>query len=172
MFTRNFYNVLGTLLAGTTTSNGLKDIYGDTKDIMYNSGSSGYLYELAQKLTPATISASYTAGGIVLGTGTTLPTLDDYILAGSRVTTISGSLSVTREYDSSGITVKCTCTITNTGSDSITIGEIGYCGSCYIASGATRVYLIDRTVLDSPITIPASGIGQVTYTIRMEYPTA
>ena len=35
----------------------------------------------------------------------------------------------------------------------------------------TYPYLIERTVLESPITIPANGgVGQVTYKIRMDYP--
>ena len=30
---------------------------------------------------------------------------------------------------------------------------------------------VERTVLETPVTIPAGGVGQVTYTIRMNYPT-
>lgn len=29
---------------------------------------------------------------------------------------------------------------------------------------------INRTVFDTPVTIAAGGVGQVTYTIRMNYP--
>lgn len=59
-------------------------------------------------------------------------------------------------------------TITNNNETDITIGEVGI----VYQTGSSYSVLFERTVLESPITIPAGGVGQVTYTIRMNYPTA
>ena len=58
-------------------------------------------------------------------------------------------------------------TITNNNATDITIGEVGI-----VYQGSNTAALLERTVLDSPITIPAGGVSQITYTIRMNYPTA
>jgi hypothetical protein len=121
------------------------------------------------------VRTSYNSyGGVVFGTGTTPPTKDDYKLSGTLLTTFSYSAGVSYEYDDTGTTIRAIYTITNTGSNDITIGEIGLMSNMYDASSqvASRKGFIERTVLDTPVTIPAGGIGQVVYTIRINYPTA
>lgn len=114
--------------------------------------------------------------GVSFGTGNTPPSFDDYALSGDAVTSVSFTLMRQCEVDDNGCTLTCVYTITNTGSEDVTIGEVGIWGryDYYYSSGNRRaVYpLIERTVLDTPVTIPAGGVGQVTYTIRMNYPTA
>ena len=68
-------------------------------------------------------------------------------------------------------------TLTNTGSEDFTISELGLVTYAYITNTNGYCYennfLLERTVLENPITIPANGgVGQVTYTIRMDYPVA
>lgn len=43
---------------------------------------------------------------------------------------------------------------------------------CTPDSTAAHVCLIERTLLDTPVTIPVGGVGQVTYTICFTYPDA
>lgn len=113
------------------------------------------------------VRTSYGYGGAVFGTGDTTPTFDDYKLSGDLVTTINASGSTVVTQDDDGYTYVCTYTISNTGSADITIKEVGL----ILYGRANSSFLIERTVLDSPLTIPAGGIGQVEYTIRMNYPT-
>lgn len=112
-------------------------------------------------------------GGVVFGTGTTPPTKDDYCLSGTLLKNFSYSAAVSTTYDDTGITLTAIYTITNAGSDDMTIGEIGLMGNMCNASNSwpERKGFIERTVLDTPVTIPAGGICQVTYTIRANYPT-
>lgn len=119
------------------------------------------------------VQTSYgTYGGVVFGTGTTPPTKDDYCLSGTLLTNFAYSAGVTATPDATGVTIKAIYTITNTGSSDMTIGEIGLMCNMYDASNQVdfRKGFIERTVLDAPVTIPAGGIGQVTYTIRINYP--
>jgi hypothetical protein len=65
-------------------------------------------------------------------------------------------------------------TITNTSGEDITIGEIGMISPFYYntTSSARRQALKERTVLDSPLTIPAGGVGLIDYSIKLPIPTA
>lgn len=115
-------------------------------------------------------------GGVVFGTGTTPPTYDDYKLSGDLITglTISKTESTDRSDTDASRTV--IYTITNGGASDVTIGEVGLLavGSQSpkeTSYGYRYPMMVERTVLNSPVTIPAGGIGQVTYTIRMNYPT-
>lgn len=110
-------------------------------------------------------------GGTILGTGTTPPTLDDYQLSGNQITTFTYSVNTTKTADDNGIEMSFTFTITNTGSESFTIGEVAVFGKPG-GKNAEHNALLERTVLDTPVTISAGGVGQVTYTIRLNYPTA
>ena len=125
---------------------------------------------------PGTLSQSFSttanSAGIKVGSGTTPATANDYNL-GSQITSgISGSISRNRSVDSNGNPIaSLLVTITNTGSAPVTIGEIGYFAEVRVSatsdqtSGSTGYTMIDRTVLDNPITIPASGAATITYAL-------
>lgn len=116
---------------------------------------------------------------VFFGTGSTAPTIDDYRLAGDTVTGYTSSHTYKDEYAEDGTFAKrtATYTITNNNAEPVTIGEIGificavwttgYSSNKYIYT--TYPYLLERTVLESPITIPAGGVGQVTYSITENY---
>ena len=109
--------------------------------------------------------------GIVLGTGTTAPTEDDTALE----SIISGGLSVTvtqRSGLKGGVPfVEYNLAINNTGSEPVTISEIGYIQRLYSAtvidgtSGTYHPFLLDRTVMARPVTIPAGETGVIRYTL-------
>lgn len=111
-------------------------------------------------------------GGVIIGIGTAEPTIDDISLSGDMITTFSYTASVTKELNGDESIIQAVYTITNTGSEEFTIGEIGLTAGPYGNTSWQFKALYERTVLESPVTIPAGGIGQVTYTIRMKYPWA
>lgn len=115
-----------------------------------------------------TRQTSYTSGaGVVFGTGDTTPTADDIKLSGSLVTTFTSSYSQTTGIDDQGPYVRTLYTLTNTGSAAVTIKEIGL-----LAQAASSVYvLVERTVLDKPVTIAGSkGVGQIEYIVHYDTP--
>ena len=113
------------------------------------------------------------AYGLYFGNGAEPPTLDDYKLAGDVVSGFSVTKITTSEYDGASAARTNVYTIANTSSTEITISEIGLVGYAWNSATSNNGHaLFDRTVLDEPVTIPAGGVGQVTYTIRMNYPTA
>lgn len=99
--------------------------------------------------------------------------MDDYKLSGNLITAITTTTTVS--WDEDDITgtgsLKAEYTITNTGSSAITIREIGLIA----AAGANNSYdtnkcLLERTVLDEPLTIPKGGTGRVTYVVECTIP--
>lgn len=108
--------------------------------------------------------------GVSFGTGNTAPTMDDYGLSGDLITTLTATSAAAREAGTGDVSI--VYTLTNSGSSEITIREVAWFGYSYIKeSGSWFSAMYDRTVLDTPVTIPAGGVGQVTYTICAEMPT-
>lgn len=173
MFTRNWYRVLSSVLANQSTvgigyNNSERNINADQARDMVRIG---YSYEGYSYASLFKVRTSYTGnGGVIFGTGTTPPTIDDYKLESEIISTISGSASVTPTFDDTGMTLTAIYALTNTGSADITIGEIGLIASGMSSQDWYLKMLLERTVLDTPLTIPAGDIGKVTYTIRINYP--
>lgn len=177
MFTKNWYKALACAMTGQNTpgcqfkSHQGSDFKISTASFVVNQ--IGKNVDKAGTPSLHKVRTAYnTYGGVVFGTGTTPPTKDDYCLSGDLITTISCSSAVDYEFDDTGITFTAIYTITNTGSSDITIGEIGLMCGLYSDSDTNALYksFVERTVLDTPVTITAGGLGQVTYTIRMNYP--
>lgn len=117
--------------------------------------------------------------GVVFGDGNVAPTVDDITLSGNPILGLSSSnITISASVVSETTYYEKTCIYTihnDTGAD-ITIGEIGlFCSFYgqkrqYYSDYVQCPYMIERTALESPVTIPAGGVGQVTYTIRINYP--
>lgn len=131
-------------------------------------------------ITPIVSTITGDSKGIAFGSGTTPATEDDYtienlIRSGISVTYAPSDGFGSYFYDSEANSedVYITFTITNTGSSSISISEI--CrfatfslGSDYgaaVGTGASyrSAFLIDRTVLDTPVVIEAGSSGVIRY---------
>jgi len=101
-------------------------------------------------------------GYIILGSGTTEPTPEDYRLESQITTNLScDNVSVSRNT-----TVKTyTATFSNSGTSPITVTEIGYVSRTGYGTNPITYddFLMDRTVLETPITIPAGESRTVTY---------
>ena len=173
MFTKNWYKAAASLFSGmaftfTTRSGGSQGASTYDSFLRYGKNYSGPGYPSMYYVR----TSYYGDSGVVFGTGTTPPTIDDYCLSGDLITGISCSAVVSNADDDNGVTTTAVYTVTNANSEDITIGEIGLMASLDNTSSSDKKAFIERTVLDTPITIPAGGVGQVTYTIRMNYPTA
>ena len=112
--------------------------------------------------------------GVSFGTGTTPATASDYQLEStlnSTQITVSNPSAVSYSRGDTYEEYSVTFGITNKTAEAITISEVGLTAAPYYSSsGTTSVYvLVDRTVLDTPVTIPAGQSKQITYTIRFNY---
>ena len=114
-----------------------------------------------------------TSHGVLFGTGDTPASLDDYKLAGDLIQNIATIVSRTYSYSEEKQSIKAIYTITNNNTEEITIKEVALTVPfCYDKGSFLSACIIDRTVLDTPVTIPAGGIGRVEYTITFNLPTA
>ena len=111
------------------------------------------------------------SNGVAFGTGATPATVSDYflegILGGTQIdVSVPSAVSFSRvdTYDEYSVTFG----ITNKTAEAITISEVGLFATVNPNTSVSNV-LVDRTVLDTPVTIPAGQSKQITYTIRFNY---
>lgn len=165
MLLNNFKKVLfGSLFSATVTRSSISQL--GTVTIKDADGNNQILrvdgYSLASML--GSLSTIKTTVGspnsynchMRCGTGTTAPTLDDYAL-GNEITTGLSNSSAVASFTANN-TKEYTATFTNETSNPIVINEVGI--FCYNYSDVK--YLIERTVLSTPITIPAGESKAIT----------
>ena len=159
MLTKNFYSYMRAALQNTAATFIKPD--GTTQDIA-----------LDQNKPPFTVMYSWAsqvnADGVSFGTGTTPAVASNYklesILSSAQISVATPStVSFSRfdAYDEYSVTFG----VTNKTAEAITISEVG------LTTMPNAFYhaLLDRTVLDTPVTIPANQSKQITYTIRFNY---
>lgn len=136
---------------------------------------SRYNARLSDGVWPAINNYDYNYG-IKVGSGTTAPTEDDYklesfladIVNNVIVFRTSGNVVITRGYTNDTPYITFSITVTNTSANAVTISEIGMFGWAAVSIAGTAsmtTVMLDRTLLDTPVTIPAGDTGLVTYTI-------
>ena len=172
MLTNNYYKVLSGCFTFNPIKTRLVGMSGTAYEV-YQYSDNDSLLRVRQalgfnKMDTLSQELSTEPSGIVLGTGTAKPTLDDYYLSGDMVTGVTATVSVSFEDVGGTVLKSAILNVTNGGTEEITIGEVAYFH--YMAQGPDPVIMLDRTTLDVPITISAGGIGQITYTIQMNYP--
>lgn len=183
MFTTNCERMM-TLGVLAMYASGTYPFYG-TIELTDPNGSK--FYPIKPYVTDSQIDlSSYHSGnstGIKLGSGTTPPTRDDYgletyIPSGKLVCTLTNKRIYAEE--NGPYCVEYIFTVTNSSDDDVTISEIGrvdnvnattstYGGS---SSSVSKRFLIDRTLLDTPITIPSNETATITYTLKASVSTA
>lgn len=115
--------------------------------------------------------------GFWVGTGTTPATENDYALE-NRITSGLSSISITyvqaAGQDTNGNpNTEYLISVRNTSSAAINIGEIGLVQMCIYGttqsgiSSNSGLFLIDRTVLDTPVTIAPGETKTIDYTITV-----
>lgn len=124
--------------------------------------------------TSLSLVFGYNFDGIVLGTGTTEPTEDDYRLENIITSGLTGSFTTNSGVEDGSPYGDINLTLQNTSNAAITITEIGIIRSYNDAtsfgatSGSSHRYLMDRTVLAEPVTIAAGATAIITYTLKTE----
>lgn len=108
------------------------------------------------------------------GDGNATPTADDYKLSGDIITNLSFTTKMSYTQEDDGVRMTAVYRITNNNSEAITISEVGLFGfgfSSYSNGSSGNPILLERSVLDYPVTIEAGEFGDVTYEIKAYYPT-
>ena len=175
MLTKNFKRMMSLILERSTADpKGMLAAVGTDGSTTYylmnrfdNSSSFPYAVSYAWR-------KNYSDPGIVLGTGNTAATEDDTHL--ESIITSGLTVTVTQSsYVRGGVPcVEYNLAINNTSSAAVTIAEIGFVQNLYAAtsngatSGSYYRFLLDRTVLARPVTIPAGGTSIICYTLKTE----
>lgn len=171
MLTKNYYHILRQHFLRGVEPNGVTDINGTVCDCgCCRSAQSNDLLFTGGGSPSAPLPLAFGSyPGIVIGSGTTPATYHDYKLENM----ITSGLSATRVYADG----KTRITLTNNSGGDITIGEIGVQMYSYTTALSTsnnetgrKVVLVERTVLDSPMTIPNGGSGVIDYEITTTIP--
>ena len=170
MITTNFKQICASMLqtVGSVTT-GLLPLKGVDGTTYYFSTkfNNNYPYTVTYSL-----SQSATSAGIVFGTDNSPESDSDYKL-GSQITSgLSATVAYTRGLDANGSPyLEYTIVLGNTGTESVTINEIGYyqtvtvCTAQMSSSTSNKVICLDRTVLDDPVTIAAGAQKVIKYTL-------
>ena len=161
MLTKNFYALMRIALGKTKST--VTDTGNITNTPSYNS-SSWYGVFPAMCVYKNSNSDQY----VSFGNGATPATVNDYKLESEISTGISVTYQNTVTTEQTDSHILWTATFGVTASVETTISEIGLFSKVYTPSGYFYT-LVDHTVLDTPITIPAGESKQITYTIRFNY---
>ena len=168
MVTRNFLNLLAMVLESGSNVGCMscRDVNGHER---FLTGSFGFPYSPTRAFTLQPLYA-----GISIGTGTRAESEDDYNLEA----TITSGVNVVLTATSYGVEspwypfVRYDLTVTNTGANPLTVTEVGYKQSIDTTKliGSTirqnSVVLLDRCVLDTPVTIAPGDAGIVSYRLQ------
>ena len=165
MLTNNFYKILLTHM----------NLEGATATITKYDGTTATVMDPSYVLNGLRYvrCAEFAAGqyGTYFGTGTTPPTMDDYnlespILDGTLSS--SSTASPQKGFEQDHARIYATHEVTNNSTSDVTVTEVGVFGAP--SSSSKNVFMIDRTVLNTPITIPAGGSKSITIAIKFDYP--
>lgn len=153
------------------TADGKKNLSVSISAVQFNSSTLDNYFETAvTDLLP-----SSGIRGFAFGDGTGSPSLGDYTLFGNCVSGYSFSKTKEYRYDGASSSLDVVFTITNNNSEAITISEIGLFNfeqhKIGTSSWKHMLYMIEHSVLESPITIGPGSVGQVAYTLKFNYPT-
>ena len=174
MITNNLYKILFGYVYNSSANGGssnytgpslypkLVNIEGETK-ARANYSANYQLFDFVNVLSFASNGLTNNTVYMTVGTGTTEATQSDYNLEipNENITISAAAQGTKGDYTGKVYTF----TLYNPTSDDITITEIGLIGILTKWSNTTDHILFDRTVLDTPITIPAGESKPITYEI-------
>ena len=164
MLTKNFYSYMRAFLQKSATYFTMHD--GTKKHLSIGNNYSDPPFVAMSKW------ASANAGrGVSFGTGTTPATVSDHHLESGLDNTKINVTSPSAVVFSQGDTFdeySVSFGVTNITANDITISEVALY-SCASDSSYTYSFLVDRTTLDAPVTIPANETKHIAYTIRFNY---
>lgn len=171
MITKWYKNLLKWMLQ-SGVSNGytlVKTPGGETKYIGGGFTSSSFPNSVSKTVQINTLKGS----GIHVGTGQTPATEEDYFIESKIASGLkAGSTTVRGGVDENGNPyVELSFMLSNTTGEDIVVREIGYVQGAALAntiggSSANSNILLDRTVLSTPVTVPAGGEAVIRYTLK------
>lgn len=170
MFTKNFKNLMVLNLLNAN-SNGPNYSIDTTTAPIYKTISGGELVDRtnyqrnAVSLASALSDTLKTTGGtnasswLIIGTGTGTVSENDYCLFNqdSNCTCVSAASSTT-----SNLTKSYTATFQNNSESEVTITETGVAGKIWLSNDVFTI-LLEHTLLETPVIIPAGGTRTITY---------
>lgn len=176
MLTKNFYVLLA---VGCTYESERKSVPltgwngADNKYYnWYNSGPQIHIKSAMQTVATSAPRDTVAFTQVMFGTGDTPPTINDYNLSGDFIAGLVATQVTTNLINSDSLSISALYTLINSNAEAVTIKEVGLGQSFFYYNSGQNSCLLDRTVLDTPVTIPAGGVGQVEYTITFNLPTA
>lgn len=152
-----------------TIINQLGNVYSGNYTSFPTYGNPSRVMSLSDKFVKAQ-KGNVTSYGVAFGDGGAAESVNDYALSGNHMTKYTATCTKSCEINDNEITITMVFTITSNESTTFTIREIGWY-DCLFGSAESGA-LIDRTVLESPVTIQPTGVGQVVYTMRFPTPSA
>lgn len=173
MITKNFKMLIVSLLQASGANT---ECYLPIKTVSNSTAYIGGKYSNFPYAVSKTVRYSNNSAGIIVGAGNTPATENDYCLE-SQITSGLSASSVTSTYglDANGnYYMIMLFTLTNTTGSDITIKEVGYVqavssasseGGTPSSSGSSSV-LLDRTVLEQPVTVPANDSAAIKYILK------
>lgn len=168
MITNNWYR----WFAWNMYNGGSRKLYGMNYDgvptlfTAYNSSYVTRVFPGDADILKISISDNVSVYGIVFGDGTVAPSPNDYKMSGNNINSSLEKLSTVKTATLDGDTqhFSFVFTLRNNSSASLTISEVGWFGY------ANFPMMLDRTLLATPVTIPAGEVGTVKYTISITLP--
>jgi len=161
-FVRNFLRHLH--IAFSSTNKICKDITGADCEVPHPKSGMAYFMNVY------TDAGDYELG-VVIGSGTTSPSLDDYNLESPYDNSVFDFSSVGfSEVDEPPYTIlKISRTFTNISGETKTISEVGLIGMSYsVTHSSHRNFLLARDVLSSPITLMDGEAIIIRYCIKIQ----
>lgn len=178
MITQNFINLMRCILSTTSSNKSYNVPIKNASGITYYLNFRRYDGFPWSVTTNVSFYTQSSATGIVLGSGTTEPTVNDYFLQNYITSGFSATVTQTAGVDNNDdVFTDFLITITNTGNSTLTIGEIGYIQ--YIAATTTvgstssskSNFLLDRTVLSTPVEIAPGDYETIRYRLKTSIPS-
>ena len=164
MLTKNFYSYMKSKLQNVATEFTIKN--GEVITYSPMSNSDNPPFAVMNKW-----SASVNAMGVSFGTGNTPASISDYALGsilGNTQISVSTPSAVSYSRGDAFDEYSASFGVTNKTDEAITVSEVGLTAKTHPNFDNAYV-LVDRTVLDAPVTIPAHQTKHIAYTIRFNY---
>ncbi len=173
MITKNYENLLASILEASSGATGGLPVINVNGVTRFKTGKFGSTFPAG---VTASTTLSATSAGISVGTGDAAESPNSVNLENTITSGVSLSVTATNGCEAPGIRyLDYQVTVTNTGSEAITVREIGYKQPIYAAripgsiSDLSEVYLFDRTVLDPALVIQAGDAGVIKYRLAAKY---
>lgn len=174
MITKWFKNIMNAMYFGGILQGSGSSGYGYNKPIKDRSNTT--YYPSHDGKTNTTMGFTTTTSGVIIGTGNTAATNEDIDLESQILSGITASTPVvTKGMNGTKCFIKLRYVLTNTTNADIVVKEVGMRGSAQAASSAgatstsSKYFLFDRTVLASPLTVPAGSSAVLEYTIESDW---